>query len=121
MVVNRRKFLAATMAVLPACGQKLEEASTSFDLKNLLPLLQAVAKLIEAGFGSAEVAKVNAIGHELARGKVSDFAFEIVFRASKGRFTIRLEKEDIDTIDIFFFTPQGLAAEIKKAMRVVQP
>ena len=43
--------------------------------------------------------------------------FQMVFRGANTTVRLQVKKDDVDAVDIWFFTSPELAAEIQKAMK----
>lgn len=110
-------MIASVVMLLQGCTSPGAEASTNLDLADLTPLLKSVQRLIQSGFGDAEVAQIDAMVRLMPVGQTRELKFQTVFRGMKMAVRLQIKKDDVDAVDIWFFTSPELAAEIQKAMK----
>jgi len=105
------------MMMLQGCSSPGAEASTNLNLADLAPLLKSVQQLVQGGFGDADVTQTNAIVRSMPVGQTKEMKFQMVFRGANTTVRLQVKKDDVDAVDIWFFTSPELAAEIQKAMK----
>ena len=110
-------LLIVLVMLLGGChGSSAAEASVSCDASQLSPLLKAVQELIVKGFSETEVSQVANAFRSMAVGETKEFKFPVVFRDREATLRIQLKKDDVDAVEIWFFTEPELAAAIQKAI-----
>lgn len=110
-------MIASVIVLLHGCASPGAEASTNLDLADLTPLLKSVQRLIQSGFGDPEVAQIDGMVRLMPVGQTKELKFQTVFRGTSTLLRLQVKKDDVDAVDIWFFTSPELAADIQKAMK----
>ena len=87
---------------------KLNEASTEFDLPDFPDFLRRVAQRISAGFGEQQVSRLSSMAEQLPHEREAQFEFQVVFEGMATPLQVRLFKDDISSIAVYFFTSKPL-------------
>jgi hypothetical protein len=90
----------------------LVESSTNFDVSDIKPFCKRIAPLITAGFGDAQIASVADLGERMNHEEEKELAFKIRLGDRDCDLRIRLFKDDISDVEIYFFSPHDLAERI---------
>jgi len=96
----------------PVVPSGFGEASTDFGIGELPEFLQVVPKLIEAGFGAAEIEEITQTANDLEVDEDATFNFDIVYQGEATQLTVFLFIDDIDLVASAFYTQPQLADEI---------
>lgn len=115
--MNRTPALLLCLALaLPACGERLEEASTNLDLEDLGPLLERIAGLADDGFHVDDAKRIA----EAARGQEPGWVYSGEFGVKRDGSTTRLRvsvvMDDVDAPDLHVHASPELAAAIRAEM-----
>ena len=95
----------------------LEEASTSFDLQDLQPFLERVARLLDAGFTDREILEIKRLAEVMALDAEETLEFPVKYRGRTIPLRITIFMDDLAAPDVYFFTDPGLAQEINREMQ----
>jgi len=91
-----------------------EDTSANLDAEQVEPLCKRIATFIDAGFGETEI---DALVKKLQRLK-PDGTYQVVYSITyKGTLCpvrVRVFMDDVDSPDIHFFAPLGLARRIDR-------
>ena len=90
----------------------LVESSTNFDASDIRPFCKRVSPLITAGFGDAEITAVADLAQSMAHEEEKELVFNIRLGNQECVMRIVLFKDDIDSFQVFFFSPPELAEKI---------
>ena len=94
---------------LSSLSKSLHESSTEFDLRDFPPFLRRIAPHIDRGFGEREVARLTSLAERLPHNRESQTEFQVLFQSAPTPLRVRLFKDDISSITIYFFTSEPLA------------
>lgn len=78
----------------------LEEWSMNLDMEDLEPTLQALARNIESGFGTKEIAEVIAVAGEMEPDQTKAFRFPILEERKPAEVWLVIFMDDIDAPDL---------------------
>jgi hypothetical protein len=92
------------------------ESSMNFDLENVPPFLVRVSPLVESGFGEAEIWRVVKLVNELEHDDEGELLFNIRYDGQPCELRVRVFMDDIESPDMYFFSPPGLAEKISDEM-----
>jgi|SRR5215469_16127607 len=101
----------------PLDKQGLQESSTNFDLENVRPFLQRISPLIESGFGDVQIEQVCQLAQRMEIDATEELRFPIRFAGKDTFICISIFMDDIESPDIYFFSPPALAAQIDAEMQ----
>ena len=111
-------LLAALLIVGCSLGRSAD-ASCNLDAKDLPKLLEAVSSVIETGFGDREIQAIRDLAASTALKGTGTRTFPIAYRGKSARLRVELKKDDVDEIEIWFFTEPELTREIQSKMREI--
>ena len=95
---------------------QLQESSMNFDMEHLERFLLRLVGLIPDGFGQAEVTKLMMMARAMAHDEERSHEFTIQIEGRQSPFKVRIFMDDIDSPDVYFFSPAGLATKIDEEM-----
>ena len=98
-------------------GNGLQEFSTNFDSEMVRPFLERIRPFIDSGFGAEEVERVCQVAATLPQDQEGTIAFQIRYAGKEAEFKVRVFMDDVDSPDIYFFTPGGLKEQIEAEFR----
>jgi len=104
------------MTTLQNNDEELQESSTGFDMEHVRPFLQRISPLIESGFGEAEIQQVCQLAESMAHDAEQELEFPIRYAGRANLLRIGIFMDDIDSPDIYFYSPPALAAQIDAEM-----
>jgi len=107
----------ATLAILLGCSGSLKEASAEFDSAKLPTLLKAIQPLIQKGFGEAQIGQIEDGFRALAVNATKETNFPIVYDGIETELRVVVRKEDVDVVEIRFFSTAALAEQIQRTIR----
>lgn len=107
----------ALMAILLSCNGSLKEASAEFDSAKLGVLLKAIQPLIQKGFGEAQIGEIENSFRALAVNGTKQVSFPIVYDGVETELRVEVRKEDVDVVEIHFFSNPALAEQIQRTIR----
>jgi hypothetical protein len=110
-------MIASAIMLLQECASSGAEASTNLDLADLTPLLKSVQRLIQSGFGDAEVAQIGATAKSTPVKQTKELEFQTVFHGARTAVRLQIKKDDVDVVSVWFITSPELAREIQTAMK----
>jgi MFS family permease len=93
--------------------KELQEFSTNFDSKMVRPFLERIQPFIESGFGSAQIEQVCQVVATLPHDQERTLEFQIRHAGKDARFEVHIFMDDIDSPDIYFFSPSALKQQIE--------
>jgi hypothetical protein len=115
-------FALCISLLISGCSRgQWTEASCNLEPKDLPRLLQAIRPLIEKGYGDAEVETLQRLAETTPVKETRTKILPITFQGKDTRLRVELKKDDVDEIEIWFFTQPELAKEILKRMKEVLP
>jgi hypothetical protein len=94
----------------------LVESSMNFDLENVRRFLGRIASLIDAGFGPSEINSVVSLAENMQHDDEKTLTFQIRYRGKLTPFRVGIFMDDVDSPDMYFFGPAGLAEQIDDEM-----
>ena len=112
-----RSMIASAIMMFQGCSSPGAEASTNLDLADLTPLLKSIQRLIQSGFGDAEVAQIDATVRGMPVNQTKELNFQTVFHGTSTAVRLQVKKDDVDAVSVWFITSPALAAEIQTAMK----
>jgi hypothetical protein len=89
-----------------------EETSTNFDYEQVQPFLERIARLIDSGFGSGEIATLMKKAQRLRPEQTYQVVFPITFEGNFAPFHIRVFMDDVDAPDVYLYAPVKLTRQI---------
>jgi hypothetical protein len=108
--------MPATMAILLGCSGSLQEASAEFDSAKLPVLLKAIQPLIQKGFGEVQISQVENGFRALAVDETKEMNFPIVYNGDDTELRVAVRKEDVDVVEIRFFSTSALAEQVQRTI-----
>ena len=87
----------------------LHESSTDFDLPNFPVFLRQIAPHLARGFGGREISKLTTLAGHLPHNRESQTEFQVVFENTPIPLRVRLFKDDVSSITVYFFTSATFA------------
>lgn len=93
------------------------EASMNFDADMVESFLERLSALIE-GFGPVEISRLLRAVNELEVDNECTLAFRVTRNGQPIQLNIQVFKDDVDSVDLYFFAPGELVEEIDKLMDV---
>jgi hypothetical protein len=93
------------------------EASMNFDADMVESFLEKLPALIE-GFGPVEISRLLRAVTELEVDNECMLAFGVTRNGQPTQMNIQVFKDDVDSVDLYFFAPRELVEEIDKIMDV---
>lgn len=121
MVLSHKMRLRMTatlafFAMFLGCNGSLKEASAEFDAAKLRILLQAIQPLIQKGFGEAQIGQIEGSFQALAVNETKHVNFPILYDGVETELRVQVRKEDVDVVEIRFFSAPALAEQIQRTM-----
>jgi hypothetical protein len=113
---RERSMPPATAEELSSLSESLHESSTEFDLADFPSFLQRVVPHIASGFTEREVSRLASMANRLAHNRESQTEFQVVFQGISVPLRVRLFKDDVSSIGVYFFTSQPLAELLDREM-----
>jgi hypothetical protein len=110
-------MIVSAIMLLHGCNRSGAEVSTNLDLADLTPLLKSVERLIQNGFGDAEVAQIDAAARSMPVDQTKELKFQTVFHGTSTALRLQVKRDDVDAVSIWFITSPDLAAEIQIALK----
>lgn len=107
----------AFFAIFLGCTGSLKEASAEFDAAKLRTLLQAIQPLIQKGFGEAQIGQIESGFQTLAVNETKHVNFPIVYDGVETELRVQVRKEDVDVVEIRFFSAPALAEQIQRTIQ----
>jgi hypothetical protein len=95
---------------------ELVEASMNFEGPNVRPFLERLERKLHA----LSPADVDRLSREIAAVPVDEereWQFDVTHEGQNVPFRIRVAMDDIDALDMYFFTVPALAAAVEKELR----
>lgn len=97
-------------------NNELQESSTNFDLENVRPFLQRISPFIESGFGPAQIDQVCRLAERMEHNDEQQLEFPIRHAGRDSLMRIGVFMDDIDSPDVYIFSPPALAEQIDAEM-----
>jgi hypothetical protein len=110
--------LATLAALLLGCSGSLKEASAEFDSAKLPVLLKAIQPLIQKGFDEAQISQIEDGFLALAVNETKETNFPIVYDGVETELRVAVRKEDVDVVEIRFFSTPALADQIQRTIEL---
>ena len=114
-------FVTLTCVLLFGCGPTLKEASSNFDAKDVVSFLQVVSGLVESGFGLTERNQLLETIKSMKVDEKKSIEFSVTFKAQQTPLKVSVHIDDIDAVDLYFYSVPGLAeaihAELAKRLK----
>jgi hypothetical protein len=115
-----RLWIAAILTIwsmLLGCNGSLKEASAEFDAAKLRVLLKAIQPLVQKGFDEAQIGQIEGSFQALAVNETRRFDFPILYNGVETELRVQIRKEDVDVVEIHFFSVPALAEQIQRTIR----
>ena len=93
-----------------------QESSTGFDLEHVRPFLKRISLLIESGFGETQIDRVCQLAEKMEVDATEELEFPIRFGGKDTFMRITIFMDDVESPDVYFFSPPDLAAKIDAEM-----
>lgn len=113
---RERPMPPATGEELSVLSESLHESSTEFDLPEFPAFLRQIVPHVTRGFGEREVSRLTSLAERLPHNRESQTEFQVVFDGTPTPLRVRLFKDDISSIAVYFFTSQPLADLLDQEM-----
>lgn len=97
-------------------GSQSVSASCNLEPPDLPRLLRAIEPLIEKGFSDTEIDAVQRLSVSTPVKRTGTKTFPISFRGKDTTLRVELNKDDVDEIEIWFYTGPELAKAIRSKM-----
>jgi hypothetical protein len=94
----------------------LEEWSANLDMEDLEPMLQALSKCIESGFGQREIAETAAVVEEMKHEQTKVFRFPILASGQMSEVWLVIFMDDIDSPDLAIHASPELIRKLNKTL-----
>jgi hypothetical protein len=78
----------------------LKEWSSNLDIEDVEPILQALSRCIEGGFGPQEIAEIAAVVDEMEPEQTKAFRFPISANGTKDELWLIVFMDDVDSPDL---------------------
>lgn len=88
---------------------KLEEASLNINTDSLCKFLERVSLLFSVGFGRSEIAQITSMAIRMEVDNEQELALAVEHAGQHSVLKIRLFKDDLEEIDLYFFALPELA------------
>jgi len=102
-------------------GVPCEDTSTNFELDEVQPFLESLAKMIDAGFTTREIARLMEKIRNLEPEKREQIVFPITFRGVVCPLYIGVFMDDVEAPDISFSGPMELVRQIDNEINKREP
>lgn len=99
----------ASAGELVRLSESLHESSTEFDLPDFPKFLHRIVPHLSRGFGEAEIRRLSSLAERLRHNRASQTEFQVVFQGTPTPLRVRLFKDDVSSIGVYFFTAKPLA------------
>jgi hypothetical protein len=106
---RERPIPQATEDELTSLSESLHESSTEFDLPDFPAFLRRIAPHVTRGFGEREVSRLTALAERLPHNRENQTEFQVVFHDAPTPLRVRLFRDDVSSVGVYFFTSQPLA------------
>ena len=87
-------------------------------MTKLRTLLNAIQPLISKGFGETEISQIENSFKALALNETKRTSFPIAYDGAEAELQVQIRKEDVDTVEIRFFSQARLAERIQQTIRI---
>lgn len=111
MIIKRLAFLALLVS-WTAAAAPMHEASTGFDLENVRPFLQRIAKQFESGFTDTVVRDLARFAAETPVEQTRKKTLSVTYRGKETQLVFQVFMDDVDAPDVYFFTPDASLAKM---------
>lgn len=99
-----------------ALPKKLEEWSANLDMEQVEPVLKALAKSVESGFGAQEIAEVNGVLEEMKGEQTKAFRFPVTACGANHDVWLVIFMDDVDSPDLEIHSAPELIAKLEQHM-----
>lgn len=106
----------ASAEELERLSASLHESSTEFDLPDFPRFLRRIVPRLSRGFGEREVNRMALLAERLCQNRENQTEFQVVFQGALTPLRVRLFKDDISSIGVYFFTSKPLADLLDREM-----
>jgi len=98
-------------------NMNLIESSMNFDSKDVDSFLKRIVPMIDSGFSEKEIKDIKAIISTLQPDQEKELVYPIKFEDKQVIMKILIVMDDINSPDIYFFSPSVLAEKINNEMK----
>jgi len=91
----------------------LFETSMNFDLDNVRPFLERLARLVPSGFRQSDIDRVVSFVASTSANQERDMRVELIIDGTATPLIVRVFMDDIDAPDLYFITTQKLVTKIE--------
>ena len=99
-----------------AIPKKLEEWSANLDLEQVGPVLEALAKAVESGFGVQEIAEVNGVMEEMKVEQTKAFRFPVTACGASTEAWLVIFMDDVDSPDVEIHSSPELIGKLEQLL-----